>query len=144
MIANTILAILLSAQLFASQVAAYEPLLVYGEVTVTYYCACDKCCGVWAKNRPLDGKGKPIVYGASGERLTPLKSAACASDVPFGTMFEIEYADGSMERVVCEDRGGAIKGARIDIYVGNDVDAHKRALEYGTKKGYSYVHKGIQ
>lgn len=144
MIAKSILAILLSAQLFASQVAAYEPLLAYGDITVTYYCACEKCCGYWSKNRPLDEQGNPIVYGASGERLTPMISAACAPDVPYGTVFEIGYSDGSIERVVCEDRGGAIKGARIDIYVGSDANAHARALEYGKKRGYAYVHKGIQ
>lgn len=143
MLIKSIIAILLSAQLFASQVAAPMPPLAYGEITVTYYCACEKCCGKWAYNRPLDEQGNPIVYGASGSVLTPFVSAACATDVPYGTVFEVGYSDGSMERVVCEDRGGAIKGARIDIYVGNDADAHAKALNLGKKKGYAYVHKKL-
>lgn len=143
MIFKSVLAILLSAQLFASQVAAPMPPRSYGEVTVTYYCACEKCCGKWALNRPLDADGNTTVKGASGNVLTPMISAACASDVPFGTTFDIEYADGTLERVVCEDRGGAIQGARIDIYVGSDQEAHDIALKYGKKRGYAYVHQKL-
>lgn len=134
-------AVLLAAQLFASQVAVYEPSLVYGDVTVTYYCACEKCCGKWAYNRPKDGNGKPIVYGASGNALEPMKSAACDASVPFGTKFEIELDNGETLKVSCSDRGGAVSGAHIDVYVGSDKNAHKRALKYGKRKGVAYVLK---
>lgn len=134
-------AVLLAAQLFASQVAVYEPPLVYGGVTVTYYCACEKCCGKWAYNRPKDKNGNDIVYGASGDRLEPMNSAACDASVPFGTKFEIELDNGETLKVSCSDRGGAVSGAHIDVYVGSDKNAHKRALKYGKRKGVAYVLK---
>ena len=132
-------AVLLAAHLFALQVAVYEPPLVYGEVTVTYYCACSKCCGKWAYNRPKDENGNAIVYGASGNALEPMQSAACDASVPFGTKFEIELDNGETLKVSCADRGGAVFGAHIDVYVGSDKNAHKRALKYGKRKGVAYV-----
>lgn len=149
-------ATLIAASIFASQVAAYEPPLVYGEVTalqvaayepplvygdvdVTFYCACSKCCGKWAYNRPKDENGKPIVYGASGNVLEPMKSAACDASVPFGTKFDIDLDNGETLKVTCADRGGAVSGAHIDVYVGSDKNAHKRALKYGKRKGVAYV-----
>ena len=136
---SSIVAVLLAAHLFASQVAAYEPPLVYGEVDVTFYCACSKCCGKWAYNRPKDENGKPIVYGASGNVLEPMQSAACDASVPFGTKFEIELDNGETLKVSCADRGGAVSGAHIYVYVGSDKNAHKRALKYGKRKGVAYV-----
>ena len=41
-----------------------------GEYTVTAYCSCEQCCGIWALNRPLNEQGQPIVYGAAGVELT--------------------------------------------------------------------------
>ena len=43
---------------------APEESVYLGKCKVMAYCACEICCGKWAKNRP-DG----IVYGASGEEL---------------------------------------------------------------------------
>ena len=40
-----------------------------GEFVLTAYCSCEKCCGKWALDRPLDENGEQIVYGASGARL---------------------------------------------------------------------------
>lgn len=38
-----------------------------GKFRLTAYCPCEKCCGIWAKNRPTDIDGKPIVKTASGQ-----------------------------------------------------------------------------
>lgn len=43
--------------------------------------------------------------------------------MPFGTKI---YIDGVGERIV-QDRGGAIKGNKIDLY----FDSHEKALEFG-------------
>ena len=43
--------------------------------------------------------------------------------IPFGTKI---YIDGVGERIV-QDRGGAIKGNRIDLY----FDSHQEALNFG-------------
>ena len=69
-----------------------EPIYL-GNYRITAYCACEKCCGEWAKNRP-----NGIVKGAAGIALTPGYSAA--SPLPFGTELYIEgYGD-----VVIQDR----------------------------------------
>ena len=49
---------------------SYEPFFYIekiGSFDLTAYCSCEKCCGIWAKNRPMDENGEQIVLGASGE-----------------------------------------------------------------------------
>jgi len=98
---------------------------------VTGYCHCGLCCG-WKRN----WRGKPVVaYGpqkgqpkrvgvtASGTRVRPGTIAADTSIFPFGT---IMYVPGYGYGIV-EDRGGAIKGYKIDLY----FRTHQQALEWG-------------
>lgn len=89
-----------------------------GEFTVTAYCECERCCGVWASKRP-DG----IVYGASGAELTPGYSIAVDPEViPYGTIVTINGTE-----YIAQDTGGAIKGNKIDLYMAS----HEEALEWG-------------
>ena len=55
---------------------------------VTAYCACSKCCGKYALNRPLDENGNEIVLGAANKRLT--SGVSCASPLPFGTKINLD------------------------------------------------------
>lgn len=80
---------------------------------VTAYCPCSKCCGKYASG-----------YTSSGTKATPGRTAAASSSLPFGTKLKING-----KTYVVEDRGGAIKGNRIDIYVGS----HAEALAWGVK-----------
>ena len=99
-----------------------ERLVSLGEYTITAYCACAKCCGKWATNRP-GGK----VIGAAGVELTP--GVSVAAWLPFGTRLLI---DG--QEYVVEDRtAGWIRdkydGRIIDIYFAD----HAQALEWGKR-----------
>lgn len=97
-----------------------------GEFRLTAYCSCEQCCGIWAKNRPLDENGNEIVYGASGAVLVAGKSVAVdPSVIPYGSEIEI-----GGEKYRADDCGGAIKGNRIDVY----FDDHQSALEFAVKK----------
>ena len=88
----------------------------------TAYCPCEKCCGKWAKNRP-----NGIVYTANGEVAKEGVTIAADWDVlPPGTEVEIE---GIGTRKV-QDRGGAIRGNRIDIY----FETHEQALKFGVQE----------
>lgn len=96
-----------------------------GEFKITAYCSCRKCCGVWAKNRPLDENGKEIVYTASGERAEAGKTIAVdTSVIPFGT--EVKIGDTVY---TAQDTGSAVKGNVIDIY----FDSHEDAVKHGAK-----------
>lgn len=79
---------------------------------ITAYCSCSKCCG------------KSTGRTASGTRATAGRTVAASSKFAFGTQLNI---GGHVYTV--EDRGGAIKGNRIDIYVGS----HAQALQWGVK-----------
>lgn len=79
--------------------------------TITAYCHCAKCCG------KTDG------ITASGEKAVEGVTVAMDKSIPFGTKI---YIDGVGERIV-QDRGGAIKGNKIDLY----FDSHEKALEFG-------------
>ncbi len=103
---------------------------------VTGYCKCGKCCG-WERrwygkpvyaSGPQKGKRKRIGITASGVRARKGTIAADTSKYPFGTIMYIDgYGYGRVE-----DRGGAIKGDRIDLF----FISHRAALEWGrqTKK----------
>lgn len=100
------------------------------EYEATAYCACEKCCGTWAENRP-DG----IVYTASGAAAQEGVTIAADWDVlPPGT---VVFIDGLGERVV-QDRGGAIKGNAVDIY----FEDHNEALIFGRQTVRLYIVEG--
>lgn len=98
-----------------------------GEYKLTAYCACEKCCGAWAKNRPLDKDGNPIIYTASmAEAREGVTVAADTSVHPFGTVLLI----GGNEYTV-QDRGGKVKGKHVDIYFDSHEEARAFGLQYG-------------
>lgn len=102
-----------------------------GEFRLTAYCPCEKCCGKWGKNRPVDENGKPIVYTASGKIAQQgYTVAADKSKLPFGTKI---YIDGHEYEV--QDVGGAIKENRIDIY----FESHQDALEFGVQYAEVFI-----
>ena len=79
---------------------------------ITAYCPCVKCCG---KTDGITASGVKAVEGVT--------VAADTKKLPFGTKINIQ---GVGERIV-QDRGGAIKGNKIDLY----FDSHEKALEFG-------------
>lgn len=103
----------------------------YITLEATGYCKCGDCCG-WKRNllmRPVHaygpnkGKKKKVGITASGTKAKPGTIAADTSVFPFGTRMKIPgYGWGTVE-----DRGGAIKGGRIDLF----FKSHKEALEWG-------------
>lgn len=58
---------------------------------------------------------------ASGIKVKENRTIACPPSFPFGAKIEIE----GMGTYVCEDRGGAIKGNKIDIYMETKAEAFK-------------------
>ena len=98
---------------------------LHGSCRITAYCPCEICCGEWAKNRPTDEDGNPIVYGASGNVLTPGVSVACS--LPFGTEIEIDGLPGTY---IVEDRTAEwiqdkYNGMTVDIY----MDSHEACYD---------------
>lgn len=79
---------------------------------VTAYCSCAKCCG------------KTTGITASGTRATAGRTIAAPARFAFGTKLSL---NGKVYTV--EDRGGAINGNRIDLY----VNSHAEALAWGVR-----------
>ncbi len=79
---------------------------------VTAYCSCAKCCG------------KTTGRTASGTQATAGRTVAASKQFAFGTKLNI----GGHTYTV-EDRGGAINGNRIDIF----VNSHAEALQWGVR-----------
>ena len=94
-----------------------------GTFKLTAYCSCEECCNEWAINRPKDENGNPIVYTANMSVAKQGVTVAADTDIlPFGTSLLI---DG--HEYIVQDRGGAIKGNRIDVY----FDSHEEARQFG-------------
>lgn len=83
-----------------------------GRYKVTAYCSCAKCCG------------KTNGITACGAKATAGHTVAAPANFAFGTQLEI---NGQVYTV--EDRGGAIQGNRIDIY----MNSHEEALAWGVR-----------
>ena len=84
-----------------------------GRYKVTAYCSCSICCGRYANG-----------ITASGTHATPYRTIAAPSTFRFGTKIKM---NGQV--YVVEDRGGAIQGNRLDLYVGS----HQEALRWGVR-----------
>jgi len=85
---------------------------------VTAYCPCEKCCGEYA-----DG------ITACGHKIHPGDAFAAADRrYSFGTeMVVAGYNNGQLIKVL--DRGGAIRGNRLDVF----FHSHEEALQWGVK-----------
>lgn len=83
-----------------------------GIYKVTAYCACMQCCG------------KTNGITASGTKATANHTIAAPSTFKFGTKVVINGITYTVE-----DRGGAIQGNRIDIY----MNSHAEALAWGVR-----------
>ena len=79
---------------------------------VTAYCSCAKCCG------------KVTGRTASGAHAVAGQTVAASGQFAFGTKLNINGKEYTVE-----DRGGAIQGNRIDIY----MNSHAEALAWGVK-----------
>jgi 3D (Asp-Asp-Asp) domain-containing protein len=90
------------------------------QMVVTAYCPCKLCCGPKACGITASGMS---VY-TNGMKLV----AADAALMPFGTLVSLPgYARGRPVPVL--DRGGAIKGNRLDIL----LPTHAQALAWGRR-----------
>ncbi len=98
---------------------------------VTAYCPCGQCCG-WERNwrfqpvysyGPNKGQRKIVGQTASGTMARPGTIAADTRLYPFGTIMYVPgYGYGRVE-----DRGGAIRGQKLDLF----YRTHQQALQWG-------------
>ena len=72
-----------------------------------------------------DECGKSDGITASGLKVKEKETIACPAQFPFGTKLKIS----GMGTFVCQDRGGAIKGNHIDIY----MQTKTQAFSFGRK-----------
>jgi 3D (Asp-Asp-Asp) domain-containing protein len=86
------------------------------KMVVTAYCPCPKCCGENAQGITASGK---LIDHNDGHFV------AADNSLAFGTRLIIPgYTKGAVEVL---DRGGAIKGNRVDVF----FPTHQEALNWG-------------
>ncbi len=103
---------------------------------VTGYCNCGICCS-WERSwmglgppvyssGPNKGKPKEVGITASGSKAKHGTIAADTSVLPFGTIVYVPgYGYGRVE-----DRGGMIKGRKLDLW----FSSHAAARQWGRKR----------
>lgn len=93
----------------------------------TYYCACKSCCG------------KTNGITASGAKAKSGITVAMPSNYALGTKVLLKDTSGNIlnngNPYIVQDRGGAIKSNKIDIF----VNSHSEALRMGRKTVYLKV-----
>jgi len=88
------------------------------QMRVTAYCPCPKCCG--SNSDGVTASGHKI---CQGDRFI-----AADKIYPFGTEMIIPgYKSGEAVKVL--DRGGVIRGNRLDVF----FDSHQEALKWGVR-----------
>lgn len=92
-----------------------------GKHTLTFYCACSICCGIYSNGYTANG-----AFAAEGRTI-----AVDRSIIPLGSKV---FIDG-YGWFIAEDVGGAIKGNKIDIF----KTTHQSCLQQGVKYGNVYV-----
>lgn len=93
----------------------------------TAYCSCRKCCGKYAKNRPLDANGNEVVLTTSGARAIQGTTVGVDSNlIPLGSRVVING-----HTYIAQDTGNpdVVKDNVIDIY----FDNHDEALAFGVQ-----------
>jgi 3D (Asp-Asp-Asp) domain-containing protein len=98
-----------------------ESLAFAGSFRITHYCACTIC----TYGTGITATGKPVQVGMA---------AADWNVFPPGTILYIRQGDNLVRKIV-EDRGGAVQGNIIDVY----VPSHEQALQLGTYYADIYV-----
>lgn len=81
---------------------------------ITFWCSCRIC----TFGLLLTASGVPPVEG---------RTVACPPQLPLGTVLLVE----GIGELVCEDRGGAVRGRHLDVY----VSSHEEALRLGAWHG---------
>lgn len=93
------------------------PIPVDIDMNVSAYCPCEKCCGRWADGITASGVNVKDFHGLL---------VAAPPEYPFGTIMDIPgYGIATVQ-----DRGGAIKGNKLDLY----FSTHQEALNWGRKQ----------
>jgi 3D (Asp-Asp-Asp) domain-containing protein len=85
---------------------------------VTAYCPCPKCCGKYSDGITASGRS---IYTHNSRFV-----AADTSVLPFGTKVSVPGYNGGRPVPVL-DRGGKIKGRRLDVF----FLTHQRAMQWG-------------
>jgi 3D (Asp-Asp-Asp) domain-containing protein len=84
-----------------------------------------------------DGNGD----GVTATGTVPSRGRTIAVDpqhIPYGTKV---YIDGQGP-FIAEDTGGAIRGKRLDIYLGNGKQAYREAINFGRREVQVRVERG--
>ena len=89
-----------------------------GEFTLTFYCPCYQCSEGWEHQT------------ASGATAVEGITVAADPSIPFGTHVLING-----EEYIVQDRGGSIKGNKIDIF----KESHSECLKNGIQKAEVFV-----
>ncbi len=96
-------------------VAQYSNRVYLGRFKITAYCSCSACCGKYG------GSG----LTASGARVQEGVTIAAPSRFAFGTKLEFNN-----HVYTVQDRGGAIKGNVIDLYVASHAACYQWGVRY--------------
>jgi len=87
-----------------------------GIFEVTAYCPCEKCCGKWSDGHTANNHKIQV-----GDRF-----CAAPSQFSFGVVLKIP----GYGTVPVWDRGGSIKGKKLDVF----FPTHQEALNWGRQK----------
>lgn len=91
---------------------------VVGNFNTSHYTAsCNGCSGITASGYDV----RNTIYSPEGYRIV----AADPSVLPLGTVIQITYSNGTSFKAKVMDKGGAIKGYKLDVLVSSKEEAYR-------------------
>lgn len=96
------------------------PSVIVRRMEVTAYCPCARCCGDYADG--VTASGLPVTHN-DGRFV-----AADTDLLPIGTLLRVPGYAGD-DPVPVLDRGGAIRGERLDVFFAD----HEQARQWGRR-----------
>lgn len=103
--------------------SAHAEWVELGKYRVTGYCPCVRCCG----------KSDGITADGTNARTCPDRVVAAPREIAFGTRLWIE----DVGPAVVHDRGGKIKGHRMELF----FQDHRAALNWGVQERRVFIWK---
>lgn len=104
-------------------------------VTVTFYCSCEECCGNWSGLNQTASQTVPVAGQTLAGDEKMLGKKVIFTKVPDGMEYLLYHPDGSQKVFIVEDTGNPeyISGNRYDIYMGGP-EMHDLCVELGVQK----------
>jgi 3D (Asp-Asp-Asp) domain-containing protein len=126
--------ILIVTALFLASWMAYHFLWGQYLYRVTAYCDCPICINVDQHRDSHFASGRPVYWGGvAADRNVPFRSSVDLVPHSPQDMLAVYLFLRGRRSFLVEDRGGQIRGRKIDVFIPHELGGHETARNWGVR-----------